>query len=281
MPARLDIRPLGWSRAALGTLFLLRTTPILAPFHIWFLQGTWPLLGWPDGRWSAPPPSFTLPYGLVVALCLLRTACALAFTLGIGTRLAGLTAGVSGYLVLSQDPFAFINTLHLLFLGTMVLACTDAGSSFALRPNPARTPASSFALVRIFLASIYLWASIAKLHGDWLDGRILALFEQDGAFCGPLAAFLLSTPVRRTMVAWVVAMTELALGPLLLWSRTRVFGVALAFAFHAGIELTTRPDLLGWEMAALLIACWPVRSPAGELQRSVQSADVAGQPIKP
>jgi hypothetical protein len=182
---------------------------------------------------------------------------------------------------LSQDPFGFINTLHLLFLGTIVLACTDAGSSFALRPSPARAPASSFALVRVFLASIYLWASIAKLHADWLDGRILALFEQDGAFYGPLAAFFLKTPGRQSIVAWAVAMTELALGPLLLWPRSRVLGVALAYIFHAGIELTARPDLLGWEMGALLIACWPMHFPAGEAQRSAQSADVAGQPIKP
>jgi uncharacterized membrane protein YphA (DoxX/SURF4 family) len=274
LSARTDIRPLGWSRAALGTLFLLRTTPILAPFHIWFLQGTWPLLGWPDDRWSAPPTWFTLPSGLVGALCILRTASAIAFTLGIGTQLWGLVAGASGYLVLSQDPFGFINTLHLLFLGTMLLACTDAGSAFALRPRPARSPESSFALMRVFLASIYFWAGIAKLRGEWLDGRTLSFLAQEGGFDGPLAGVLLATPVRRSLVAWTVVTTELALGPLLLWRRARIPSVALAYGFHAAIELTARPDLLGWEMAALLVTCWPMRSPLGTgVHRSAQAAE--------
>jgi len=43
-----DLRPLAWCRAAIGAVLLLRTTPLLAPFHIWFLRDAFPLLGWPD-----------------------------------------------------------------------------------------------------------------------------------------------------------------------------------------------------------------------------------------
>src|SRR4051812_27789955 len=46
-----DVRealPLAWARVALGALFLLRTTPVLAPLHLPYLSGTSPLVGWPD-----------------------------------------------------------------------------------------------------------------------------------------------------------------------------------------------------------------------------------------
>lgn len=249
-------RALGWSRAALGALFLVRTTPILAPLHLPSLRGTTPLLGWPDDRWHGSP-SLPLPAGAVAALCVARTLAALAFTLGIEPRAAGLVAGVAGYLVLLQQPFGFVFTLHLLFLGTMLLALTDSGSALALRPRPARDPASGLLLIQLFVASIYAWAGLGKLRHDWLDGRTLEGLLHQRWLSGHLADSLLATSDRRAMVAWMIAAGELALGPLLLWRRTRLAGLALALAFHLGVEIMGRADLLGYEMAALLICFVP------------------------
>src|SRR5688572_30313384 len=64
-----DLRPLGWSRAALGLLFLIRTTPLLAPLHLWALSDTSPLLGWPDDRWHGTPVGIALPPSIVASLC--------------------------------------------------------------------------------------------------------------------------------------------------------------------------------------------------------------------
>jgi hypothetical protein len=36
---------LGRARVALGAIFLLRTTPLLAPLHVSFLADSYPLLG--------------------------------------------------------------------------------------------------------------------------------------------------------------------------------------------------------------------------------------------
>src|SRR5689334_1230690 len=103
-PRAVDLRPLGWSRAALGLLFLIRTTPLLAPFHIWALSETSPLLGWPDDRWHGAAVGVALPPAIVASLCIVRTAAAAAFMLGIATRAAGLVACAAGYLVLAQRP---------------------------------------------------------------------------------------------------------------------------------------------------------------------------------
>src|SRR5258706_10170175 len=115
-----EVRALAWSRVVLGTLFLVRTTPLLAPLHLKELRGTSPLLGWPDDRWHGSP-TLELPEGAVAALCVARTAAAIAFLLGVEARAAGLVAGVAGYLVLLQQPFAFMATLHLLYQGTILL----------------------------------------------------------------------------------------------------------------------------------------------------------------
>jgi hypothetical protein len=250
----LDLRPLAWSRAAVGALLLLRTTPLLYPLDIWFLRDTLPLLGWPDARAGAIEGGLALPTLVVQTLCIVRTIAALLFMLGVWFRAAGLTAGVTGYLVLAQNPFGFFFTVHLLYQAAILLALTDAASEFALRRVPAHSPSSSYWLVHAFVASVYFWAGIHKFRPDWLDGRTLELFRQHGAIHGRLADLLLGTPVLRLAAGTGVAIFETVIGPLLVWRRTRRVAVLAAFGFHAVLELTAHPDLLGWGMAALLLA---------------------------
>jgi hypothetical protein len=247
------------SRLLVGALFLLRTTPLSAPLRLHDPVVVSTLLGWPTLGFAGTT-LLALPVVLVQALCIARTLGALAFLVGYRTRAAGLLAGLSGFAVLSQEPFAFNFTLHLLYLGTIVLAFTDGGSAWAVRPEPPRALASSLWLVRVFVASIYAWAGLYKLRPDWLDGRTLALYHADHALAGALADALLATDVRRLVTAHAVALVELSLPVLLLLRRTRRAGVVLALFFHLGIQLVSTPDILGFEMAALLLALWPVRT---------------------
>ena len=222
---------------------------------------SWPLLGWPDGSWDLTTLS---PLTIQIA-CILRTLAALLFTVGIGTRPAGLVCGVAGYVVMSQNPFGFFFTVHLLYQAAILLALSDAGSSFALRPVPSRSPVSSYWLLRWWVASIYLWAGIYKLRADWLDGRGLDILRRPGMIEGWLADQVLSSPWSRALVAKAVAAFELSIGPLLLWSRTRRYAVVAAYAFHVSLEVMAHPDLLGWGMMSLLL-CFVVAD-GGEADR--------------
>lgn len=251
-------RPLAWSRIALGSLFLLRTTPLLKPLHLTYTAGSWPLLGWPTDAWQgAPVWGWAAPAWLLAALCVVRTLAALCFMLGYRTRWAGVTAAVSGYLLFFQEPFGFNATLHLLFQGVLLLAATDAGAVLALRPVAPRNVTSSKLLIRAFLASIYMWAGAVKLRRDWFDGRTLALFHENGALSGPFADFLLSTETSRRAVACAVVASELSLPLLLFAPHTRRWAPYAALSLHLGIELAAKPDLLGWSMAALLLSILP------------------------
>jgi hypothetical protein len=245
---------LGRARVALGAVFLLRTTPLLAPFHIPFLADTTPLLGWPDGHAHFAPFIPELPAALIAGLCIVRTLAAAAFMLGVRARPAGLLAGALGYVTVLQDPARFFTTHHVIFMGTMLLACTDAVAACAVLPGKRHNPRSGAVLIRVWVASVYVWAAIAKLRPDWFDGRALSLLAREGQFRPFVASTLLSTDLRRCVIAWCVVGTELALAPLLLIRRTRRVGVMLAVAFHLGLEWAASPDLFGWAMISLLLA---------------------------
>jgi hypothetical protein len=80
---------------------------------------------------------------------------------------------------MSQDALCFINTLHLLFLATILLALTDAGCTRALWPDPPGSARSGLWLVRCSVVSVYAWSGIAKLQSNWLHGEALdALFAR-------------------------------------------------------------------------------------------------------
>jgi hypothetical protein len=237
-------------RIGIGSLILLRTTPLLAAFDISWLRGASPLLGWPGSGFSLAFLGATT----IQALCVVRTLSALLFTLGLWARPAGLICGASGFLVAAQYPLGFFFTIHLLYQAAILLACTDAVSQVALRPARETQAAGGVWLMRAFVASIYFWAGIFKLRPDWLDGRALALFHHPGAISGWLADALFSVPSLPPLAAKVVAAIELGLGPLLLWAKSRRFALLLAYGFHALLELTAHPDMLGLGMMVLLLA---------------------------
>jgi Vitamin K-dependent gamma-carboxylase len=258
------LRALGWSRAALGFLLVVRTTPLINRLPVPLGQMATPLLGWPEHGFRAAWGGLKLPDSLVMTLCVVRTLASILFALGVRTRIAGMAAIGAAFVVLSQDAFGFSFTLYTLFVGTWLLAIGDGGSRFALRPSAPRSPESSVGLVHSFVASVYAWSAIAKLRGAWLTGRTLRALHEGHFLAGPLADTLFATPSRCAGAAWCVVIAELALGPLLLVRRTRMGGLLLAAGMHATYEWTAHPDVFGWVMAALLISFVAPNSRMGE-----------------
>lgn len=248
------LRPLAWSRIAVGALFLIRTTGalrVLEPERAG--DAAW-MLGWPDGQPHLAMGGFALSAPVIKLLCVLRTGGALCFLLGYRARLAGLVAALSGYAILAQDAFGFTFTIHLMLLATLVLALADSASVLAVAPTPPRAPRSGRWLVHATLLSVYFWAAYVKMRPDWLDGRTLGLFYQEGMLRGALADLLLGDPWRRALSAKAVVATEAALVVLLAWPRSRGAGMMLALGLHGSIEAMARPDLIGWFMGALLLS---------------------------
>jgi len=266
-----ELRTLGVVRALFGGLVLLRTTPALAPFHVSYLEGTRPLLGWPTNAWHVAAFGLALPAWLVASLCVARTVAAVLFTVGVRSSPAGAIVAISGWLVLAQDTLSYVNTLHLLYLGTLVLAASGAGSAFAWRREPAVDPGSGRTLTRAFVASVYAWSGLAKLNASWLSGDALARLLQSRVVSGVVAESLLASPPGRVAAAWCIAAIELALGPLLFWRRTRAAALIAALALHLGLEVSMHPDFFGFAMAALLLAFVGPRAVTGSLRATPPS----------
>lgn len=248
-------RLLGVARIALGTVLLIRTTALanLLPMPLAHVDG--PLYGWPRDGWPIAWAGVILPDGIERAAAIARTVAAVAFLIGVRGRLAGTLAGALGLLAMSQDPFGFIYTLYTLFLGTIVLANTDATSMLALRPDPRLDVPSSLTLVRVVVASIYVWAAIAKMRGAWLDGRVLLVLAEERLLVGKTARLIVEHAHVRIAAAWTAMAAELGIGLGLLFDRTRLVAIGVALVMHGVFEVAARPDVMGLVMASLLVAC--------------------------
>lgn len=276
-----SLRPLAWSRIGFGAVVLIRTTPLARLADPRFALESQTLLGWPRlGELQTPAPGFGLSPDVVKLLCIARTLGAAAFLLGYRPRLTGIVAAVAGYLVVLQNAFAFTFTQHLLFVGMFVLAFTDCATLLALRPEEPRSPVTSRWLVWSLVTSVYAWAAISKLRWDWLDGRTLGLFFDEGKLGGPLAPLLAGTAERRALAGPLIVFIELALVPLLTWPRTRFVGFVTACSFHAVIEAVARPDVFGWGMVALLMSFVGLEG-GGERRQLAQRAASNGQTKSP
>jgi hypothetical protein len=255
-----SLRPLAWARIAFAGVVLIRTTPLIRIIDPAIGHDVHTLMGWPSGAAAvhAAAFGFELRPGVIMALCVLRTLAAVSLLLGYRPLLSGLVAGSAGYAVMLQDVFSFTFTQTLLFLGCAVLASTDCAAELSVRPEPARSPRTSLYLVWSFVTSIYFWAAFCKLRRDWLDGRALGLFYEEGKLRGPLADLLLGTASRRAVAGTSVALTELALVALLWSPRARLVGLVVALGLHVTIEQMARPDVFGWAMLSLLLSFVPL-----------------------
>jgi hypothetical protein len=255
-----SLRPLAWARVAFAAVVLIRTTPLIRLIDPMIGGDVHTLMGWPSpaGGLRAAAFGWELRPGVVMALCVLRTVAAALLLVGWRPLLSGLVTGLVGYVVMVQDVFSFTFTQTLLFVGSAVLATTDCAAELSVRREPARSPRTSLYLVWAFVTSIYFWAAFCKLRRDWLDGRALGLFYDEGKLRGPLADLLLGTAARRAVAGTAVAATELALVALLWAPRTRVAGLVIALGLHVTIEQIARPDVFGWAMLSLLLSFVPL-----------------------
>jgi hypothetical protein len=248
---RPSLRPFGLARIALGVVFLVRTTALVnaLPFPLAYVRG--PLLGWPDGGPVFGWGGVVLPDSVRMVACVARTIAAVLFLAGVRPRASGLVAGALGFVALSQDPFGFIFTLHALFLGTIVLALSNAASEHALAPDRPAPREQSARLVFFFVASIYLWAAFAKVNAAWLSGSVLKALAEDRVATS-LGRAVFSAPGLATAIALGTIALEVALPFALLATRTRRLALFAAVIFHLGLEAALRPDVMTLVMLALL-----------------------------
>lgn len=126
---------------------------------------------------------------------------------------------------------------------------TNAGTSV----SPA--PVYGLQLMRLQLLVIYVHSAICKLpDADWLNGDVLTYYLLSTNARFPAMAILDMQPVLKAMT-WAVLAGEILVPALLLFRKSRIWGVLLGITFHAGIFLLSRN--LGLFCATMLILYIP------------------------
>jgi len=216
-----------------------------------------------DGvRFHYPLTEFVrpLPGNLPYAHMVLIAVTALAVFVGWRTRLNAvlLAAGTVYWFLL--DPLQYTDGYYLLMLMSVLIAWLPVNRWMSADRQMKREPRSTVLgwqpwLVQMQMLCVYFFSGLSKLNGDWLSGA-------------PLAERLLSSrlPVSETTaiaLAWGFALSQLAVGFLLLWRPTRWFGLGLMTLLHIADATWLRIgdlSLLVWAWS--LIFCtpdWPRR----------------------
>lgn len=187
-----------------------------------------PLVGF---EWLRP-----LPGAWMYAYYALMAVCGVLVMLGAWYR-AGLGAfAVLWTLAYLMQSVSYNNHYYLILLLAVLLLPTPAHAwaSWDARREPRlRSPACPRWCILVpaaQIALVYVFAALAKLDPDWLAGRPLGLWlsNKSDRLLGPL----LVQPWVKPVLAWGGLAFDLSIVPLLVWRRTRLFGVALAVAFH-------------------------------------------------
>ena len=132
---------------------------------------------------------------------------------------------------------AYNNHYYLLILISFLMCFFPAerSHSFDVRANPPIESNSMYAYVKWFvvlqLFIVYVYASVAKMYGDWLDFsmiKVLMLPKKNYWLVGDF----LQQPWVHMIIGTVGVLFDLLIIPALLWKRTRKSAFFLSIFFH-------------------------------------------------
>jgi Vitamin K-dependent gamma-carboxylase. len=132
--------------------------------------------------------------------------------------------------------------------------CLDAVRRFLL-PSSSFMPGELVRSARLTLLIAYAFAAFAKLNWDFLNPAVsCAVFYQDQLVRSWNLPDLsvASVPVLGRSLAVLTVVIELAVASLLAFSRTRRFGLVLAFGFHWMLALDLEQHF--WDFSSVLFA---------------------------
>jgi uncharacterized membrane protein YphA (DoxX/SURF4 family) len=164
---------------------------------------------------------------------------AIFFTLGLWTRPAGVVLTGSMLYVLLTDQQMYGNHFYLLITLTALLTLANSGARFSLdswnsngAASPATVPAWPGLLLKLQLTSVYLFAGLSKINGDFLAGHAFATHWRADF----LERWTGVSSLEAAAILTVVAEIFLALG---FWvPRVRWVALACGVGFHMTIVAT-------------------------------------------
>lgn len=268
---RVDAAPLALFRRVLGFILVIRCAHLLL-LCIDFLATTSMTFHFPGFAWLPRPPFWVIQASL--GLGMLGGA---GMAIGVRPRQSAALAG-AGLIAFTLVDLSIMGHLSYL-LGWMALLAAALPS---VSPQaPGRVGRWAIWAPRLLLGVMYFFAGVIKLHSDWLSGALILEFAQEADMHPGLTA-LFSTPWIVEAMAWAGAAFDLAIGPLLIWPRTRRVGLVLMSLFHLSNTLLVGILVLPMLMLLLTWAAFMPTATARQLiTRDPQAEALAPQPGSP
>ncbi len=132
---------------------------------------------------------------------------------------------------------AYNNHYYLLVLLSLIMCFfpADKNYSIAVKQNPERKTDAMYSCVKwiivLQLLIVYVYASIAKLYGDWLDFGMIRILMQPVAHY-PLIGEVLQQEWTHKIIGVAGILFDLFIIPALLWKPTRKTAFFLSIFFH-------------------------------------------------
>jgi hypothetical protein len=231
--APIDISSLVVFRVAFGGIMLWH---ILEYFALGFIPRYWIEPGfhftYPGFHWVTPWPGI----GMYVHMGILA-ALATCIAAGAFYRVSAALFCVGFTYTFLLEHATYLNHLYFVCLVSFLMIFVPAHRACSvdawLRPSLRATIAPAWALwiLRTQLAVVYIFAGLAKLNADWMQGEPLRSWLLDKKTT-PIIGPLVERPETFLLISAGGLAFDLFIVPLLLWKRTRALAFAGAVLFH-------------------------------------------------
>lgn len=175
--------------------------------------------------------------GAMQWLFILYGASGLMIALGLFYRLSTLIAALSISYIFLLDAANYLNHFYLIIVFSFMMFFIPAHRSWSfyawLKPQKSLSTVPGWAIwiIRMQLTIVYLYAAIAKMNVDWING--MPLFDWVGSQAGEdgIENFLGQSWAIYGL-SYVGLIYDLLVAPMLLLKRTRAIAFCLTIAFH-------------------------------------------------
>lgn len=172
-------------------------------------------------------------------------------------------AAAIGYFLLWTGAYlmqktSYNNHYYLMVLFTFIIVFLPANKNFSLDVKLGLTKKSSYCIrgiMWIFIlqsAVFYIYASVAKWNPDWIGFRSVEMLFS-GKLDYPIVGSLLSQKWFQILIAGGGIVFDFFIVPILLWKRTRMYGLIAALFFHLFNSVIFQIGIFPYMALALII----------------------------
>lgn len=274
-----DIASLAAFRIAVGSVLAWELWRYLAldfP-HRYYVEPPLHFTFWPFD-WVRPLPTTGITW-LFIGLSLVAAMVAV----GAFYRVACVVLWLGMTYIFLMDSAFYLNHWYLATLLCFLLAFVPAHQAWSIDTRSGAVerrdtvPAWTVGIFRFQFGIVYLFAGLAKIEADWLEGRPLHIWLDDQSDFPVIGQWLTERPVAQGLA--IAAMVfDVAVAFLLMSHRTRRYAYVVALGFHLMNSRLFAIGMFPWAMMLGTAIFFPTDFPrrlADDLANGIRRIPVA------